>query len=83
MDCRATKFLYVDRICIFVSLKCACKVRIMERGRHYRIGEDFEHCTILFSSSYYPSTKSSPRIAEDCGRIYDCNVIVRIELYCL
>ena len=48
MDCRAAKLLYVDRICIFVSLKCACKVRIMERGRDYRIGEDFEHCTILF-----------------------------------
>ena len=58
----------VDRISIFVGLNgfgFRRDVGTCSGLQDYGIVEDFEHCTILFSSSLYPSTK------EDCEGILD------------
>ena len=61
----------VDRISIFVGLNgfgFRRDIGTCSGLQDYGIVEDFEHCTILFSSSLYPSTKTSDGIARGLRR---------------
>ena len=55
-----------------------CSDGICGLQEDFRIAQGLWELYFTISSSYYPSTDSSDRIAEDCNSILDCNGIWKI-----